>query len=394
MTREEGLDPRVRWARTPAPWAFRSSCHRASAATPSMATAMAIATCGRTGMTCRQRRQLLQASRLGTGEPGAGRRDGARGCDRSPADASTWRSTKPWPASRQGRYRSKPTCRAHAVLLIPAEQQDGPAYRVGFQNFYVITRYNRSVLYAMAVHDLANAIAARRGAEPAVTAGRNEARRAIGSRDRRALMPASMPRNVVRAALALTLAAALLSGCSPPGATRAHPSIPGLRRRPPADVLSIPDAVPRVEPRSDAWQSAVLRSVRQALLRAGHAEGYVERGVASWYGPGLPRRGTSSGEPYDMYAMTAAHKTLPMPAYARVTNLRNGRRASSCASTTAVRSWPTASSISPTLPRAARHVAGGYRPRRSPRHHATIGCRFGDSAAVARSAPWFQRRHP
>jgi membrane-bound lytic murein transglycosylase B len=50
------------------------------------------------------------------------------------------------------------------VLLVSAEQQDGPAYRVGFKNFQVITRYNRSVRYAMAVHDLAQAIAARANA--------------------------------------------------------------------------------------------------------------------------------------------------------------------------------------------------------------------------------------
>jgi rare lipoprotein A len=52
---------------------------------------------------------------------------------------------------------------------------------------------------------------------------------------------------------------------------------------------------------------------------------YVERGVASWYGPGFHTIRTSAGEPYDMYAMTAAHKTLPLPAYVRVTNLQNGR---------------------------------------------------------------------
>ena len=53
--------------------------------------------------------------------------------------------------------------------------------------------------------------------------------------------------------------------------------------------------------------------------------GYVERGVASWYGPGFHKVRTSIGEPYDMYAMTAAHKTLPLPTYVRVTNLQNGR---------------------------------------------------------------------
>ena len=56
------------------------------------------------------------------------------------------------------------------------------------------------------------------------------------------------------------------------------------------------------------------------------SEGFVERGIASWYGPGFHAASTSLGEPYDMYAMTAAHKTLPIPAYAEVTNLRNGRK--------------------------------------------------------------------
>jgi rare lipoprotein A len=55
------------------------------------------------------------------------------------------------------------------------------------------------------------------------------------------------------------------------------------------------------------------------------AKGYRERGIASWYGPGFHAGKTSSGEPYDMHAMTAAHPTLPLPSYARVTNLQNGR---------------------------------------------------------------------
>src|SRR5204863_8627107 len=53
---------------------------------------------------------------------------------------------------------------------------------------------------------------------------------------------------------------------------------------------------------------------------------HAERGTASWYGPGFHAASTSMGEPYDMYAMTAAHKTLQLPAYAEVTNLRNGRK--------------------------------------------------------------------
>jgi rare lipoprotein A len=56
------------------------------------------------------------------------------------------------------------------------------------------------------------------------------------------------------------------------------------------------------------------------------SDGWVERGTASWYGPGFHAQSTSLGEAYDMYAMTAAHKTLPIPCYAEVTNLRNGRK--------------------------------------------------------------------
>ena len=55
------------------------------------------------------------------------------------------------------------------------------------------------------------------------------------------------------------------------------------------------------------------------------SKGYVEKGIASWYGTKFHGRRTSSGETYDMYAMTAAHKTLPLPTYAEVTNLNNGR---------------------------------------------------------------------
>ena len=55
------------------------------------------------------------------------------------------------------------------------------------------------------------------------------------------------------------------------------------------------------------------------------SKGYVETGIASWYGTKFHGRRTSSGETYDMYAMTAAHKTLPLPTYVEVTNLNNGR---------------------------------------------------------------------
>jgi len=94
---------------------------------------------------------------------------------------------------------------------------------------------------------------------------------------------------------------------------------------PPADLDAIADPVPRAEARSQRGNpvSYEVFGKRYFLLPA--SDGYKERGVASWYGPDFHTRPTSSGEPYDMYAMTAAHKTLPIPCYARVTNLANGR---------------------------------------------------------------------
>jgi rare lipoprotein A len=86
-----------------------------------------------------------------------------------------------------------------------------------------------------------------------------------------------------------------------------------------------PDAVPRPEPRSRYGNPPFYEVFGQRYYVLDTAEGYVERGLASWYGRKFHGKRTSSGEPYDMYAMTAAHKTLPLPTYVRVTNLENGR---------------------------------------------------------------------
>jgi rare lipoprotein A len=91
------------------------------------------------------------------------------------------------------------------------------------------------------------------------------------------------------------------------------------------DVASVPDAVPRVEPRSRYGNPASYTVNGKRYYTLSSSNGYRERGIASWYGTKFHGRRTSSGEPYDMYAMTAAHKTLPLPTYARVTNLQNGR---------------------------------------------------------------------
>jgi len=125
-----------------------------------------------------------------------------------------------------------------------------------------------------------------------------------------------------------------LAGCS---LTRPHPkparpatttTVPSGSAvpQPPLDVLSIPDAVPRAEPRGSRGNPPFYEVFGKRYHVMASSEGYVERGTASWYGPGFHSASTSLGEPYDMYAMTAAHKTLPIPAYAEVTNLRNGRK--------------------------------------------------------------------
>jgi rare lipoprotein A len=88
---------------------------------------------------------------------------------------------------------------------------------------------------------------------------------------------------------------------------------------------SVPDAVPRAEPRSSHGNPPFYEVYGQRYQVRASADNYVERGVASWYGPDFQGHDTSSGERYDMYGMTAAHKTLPIPCYARITNLSNGR---------------------------------------------------------------------
>jgi rare lipoprotein A len=94
----------------------------------------------------------------------------------------------------------------------------------------------------------------------------------------------------------------------------------------PPDVLAIPDAVPRAEPRGTRGNPPFYEVFGKRYHVMKTSEGWYERGTASWYGPGFHAASTSLGEPYDMYAMTAAHKTLPIPCYAEVTNLRNGRK--------------------------------------------------------------------
>ena len=97
----------------------------------------------------------------------------------------------------------------------------------------------------------------------------------------------------------------------------------------PSGSVRIPDlpddAVPRPEPRSKYGNGPVYEVLGKRYSVMPSSTGYQERGVASWYGTKFHGNLTSSREPYDMYSMTAAHKTLPLPTYVRVRNLSNNK---------------------------------------------------------------------
>jgi rare lipoprotein A len=94
----------------------------------------------------------------------------------------------------------------------------------------------------------------------------------------------------------------------------------------PANLDSIPDAVPKLEP-LHRFANRPYTVLGREYVPATTLRPYKERGVASWYGRKFHGQKTSNGETYDMYAMTAAHPTLPLPSYVRVTNVASGQSA-------------------------------------------------------------------
>jgi len=119
--------------------------------------------------------------------------------------------------------------------------------------------------------------------------------------------------------------AACVSTRPRPASPIPNSAIPPISLTPPPASNSVPDAIPRIEPRARYGNPPFYDVFGKRYYVLSSSVGYWERGVASWYGPGFHKVRTSTGEPYDMYGMTAAHKTLPLPAYVRVTNLQNGR---------------------------------------------------------------------
>jgi len=154
----------------------------------------------------------------------------------------------------------------------------------------------------------------------------------------------------LRIAVAGTTFALLVAGCSttpptsPSRQTAATPRAPATDGSPlpaptpsskyyaddgppasvPADLDRIPDAVPRFEP-LHRFANRPYSVLGRDYVPATVLRPYRERGVASWYGRKFHGQKTSIGEVYDMFAMTAAHPTLPLPSYARVTSVANGR---------------------------------------------------------------------
>ena len=132
----------------------------------------------------------------------------------------------------------------------------------------------------------------------------------------------------------LALVLLVLAGCAsgPPrtAGPRPPPADLGARRdgpgdQPPPDLLRVPDASPRLETVRSGGPNKPYAVLGQAYTPLVGDPPLLERGLASWYGRKFHGLGTATGEPYDMYAMTAAHKTMPLPSYARVRNPANGR---------------------------------------------------------------------
>ncbi|MEO6064692.1 MAG: septal ring lytic transglycosylase RlpA family protein [Lysobacterales bacterium] len=154
----------------------------------------------------------------------------------------------------------------------------------------------------------------------------------------------------LKGAIVGMLTLVLVAGCASagkkpaPGARSAQRApVPSVARRPARpvdfndvrdsapssvpDVSNIPEPEPRDEPPSRYGNKSPYTVLGRTyrVMSEDAARGYRERGMASWYGTKFHGRMTSNQEPYDMYAYTGAHKTLPLPAYVRVRNLDNGR---------------------------------------------------------------------
>ncbi|MGC9422298.1 septal ring lytic transglycosylase RlpA family protein [Vibrio sp.] len=125
--------------------------------------------------------------------------------------------------------------------------------------------------------------------------------------------------------LLLTLSAlTFLSGCSSSSSNGRYSINDDIAPNVPLSLEHIEDATPQYEPYSlGGNRDYTLRGKNYQIIR--DTQGFVETGQASWYGKKFHGHLTSNGEIYDMYSMSAAHKTLPLPSYVKVTNVENGK---------------------------------------------------------------------
>ena len=129
-------------------------------------------------------------------------------------------------------------------------------------------------------------------------------------------------RRPLATAAALLLMAALLAAC---GSRAPLAGRDGPEANPPSGLQEVPDAVPRIEPIRSGGPNRPYEVLGRSYVPITQDRAFKERGLASWYGKKFHGRRTANGEVYDMYAMTAAHPTLPLPSYARIRNPANGR---------------------------------------------------------------------
>jgi len=131
--------------------------------------------------------------------------------------------------------------------------------------------------------------------------------------------------SILRPSLAVLITALIAAGCgTAPSRSGGYYLDDGPGGRPPVDLDHVRDAVPRAEPINQATTRPYTVLGRTYRPFAVH-QTYRARGLASWYGTRYNGKQTANGETYDMYSMSAAHTVLPLPSYAKVTNLNNGR---------------------------------------------------------------------
>lgn len=130
---------------------------------------------------------------------------------------------------------------------------------------------------------------------------------------------------MTRILIALVTCAVLTAGCSGPKRTSGGGYYkndgPGSRQ---VNIHTVPDAVPRIEPHAPANMRPYKVFGREYVPITSERP-FRQKGIASWYGRKFHGNKTANGEIYDMYAMTAAHPTLPLPSYARVTHAKSGK---------------------------------------------------------------------